>query len=93
MFKVNIEKAKELHREKIRYAREEAFKSLDVEFMKALESGDSAKVAEVTQLKQQLRDLPLCEEIENATCLDDLRSHWPNILQCECPYHRSMWED
>jgi hypothetical protein len=88
MFKVNIEKAKELHRKKIRYAREEAFKSLDVEFMKALEISDTEKVAEISATKQQLRNLPACEEIENATCLDDLRNHWPDILECECPYSK-----
>jgi hypothetical protein len=86
MFKVNIEKAKELHRKKIRYAREEAFKSLDVEFMKALEIGDTEKVAEISATKQELRNLPACEEIECATCLDDLRNHWPNILESQSPY-------
>jgi hypothetical protein len=86
MIKVNIEKAKQLHRERIRYFREEAFKSLDGEFMKSLEIGDNVKMAEIVQLKQQLRDLPACEEIENATCLDDLRNHWPDILECESPY-------
>jgi len=90
MIKVNIEKAKEIHREKVRYARKEAFKSLDAEFMKSLERGDSVKGAEVSALKQQLRDLPACEEIENATCLDDLRNHWPDILQCKCPYDQKM---
>jgi uncharacterized protein YdcH (DUF465 family) len=86
MFKLNIEKAKDLHRKRIRFAREERFKSLDTEFMKALESGDTQKIAEVTTLKQQLRDLPACDEIEGATCLDDLRNHWPAILQCNSPY-------
>lgn len=84
-----MEKAKELHRERIRFAREERFKALDTQFMRALESGDTQKVAEVTTLKQQLRDLPACDEIECATCLDDLRNHWPDILQCDCPYHQN----
>jgi hypothetical protein len=89
MFKLNIEKAKEIHRNRIRLAREEKFKSLDVQFMKSLELGDAQKVAEITTLKQQLRDLPSCNEIENATCLDDLINHWPDILGCDCPYSRN----
>lgn len=88
MFKLNLDKAKDLHRNRLRYAREEKFKELDAEFMKALERGDTQRVAEVTALKQQLRDLPSCEEVECATCLDDLINHWPDILGCDCPYHR-----
>ena len=89
MFKLNIEKAKDLHRNRIREARTERFKVLDTEFMKALEIGDTEKVAEISATKQELRDLPACDEIENATSLDDLKNHWPDILECECPYHKN----
>jgi len=86
MFKLNIEKAKDLHRNRIRAARKQKFQDLDAKFMKALETNDTEKIAEITALKQQLRDLPACEEIENACCTDDLKNHWPDILGCNCPY-------
>lgn len=85
MFKLNIEKAKELHRDRIRIKREKIFKELDAKFMRALESNDTQKIAEITSLKQQLRDMPACEEVENACCLNDLREHWPDILGSDYP--------
>jgi len=87
MFKLNLEKAKDLHKNRIRLTREKIFNRLDIEFMKAVESGNIQKIEEIGELKQQLRDLPDCEEIENATCLNDLRSHWPDILEGDSPYN------
>jgi len=86
MFKLNIEKAKELHRNQIRAARVEVFQKLDAEFMKAFELGDAEKLEEIKQKKQELRDLTKCDHIECAECVEDLKHHWPNILECECPY-------
>ena len=87
MFKLNLEKAKEVHKEVIRFHRKEVLEKLDAQYMRALEIGNTEKVAEIASLKQQLRDLPNCEAIQNASCLEDLKNHWPDILGCECPYH------
>jgi len=54
---INIDKAKEIHKDKIREVRNPLLEQKDVEFMKALEVGDSTKVAEVTAEKQALRDV------------------------------------
>lgn len=86
MFKLNLEKAKEVHKEVIRFHRKEALEKLDVQYMRALETGNTEKVAKIASIKQQLRDLPSCDEIQNATCLDDLKNHWPDILECKSPY-------
>ena len=88
MLKVNIEKAKELHRNHIREARHKHLQALDVEFMKALEENDTAKIEEVKTKKNFWRNLTQCDEICNATCLADLKAHWPDCLECECPYLR-----
>lgn len=54
---INVDKAKEIHKDIIREVRNPLLEQKDVEFMKALEVGDSTKVAEVTTEKQALRDV------------------------------------
>lgn len=55
--KLNIDRAKSLQRSRMRKARQAEFAKADADFMKALESGDTAKQAEVAAKKQQLRDV------------------------------------
>lgn len=86
MIKVNLEKAKEIHRNHIREARKKHLQELDVEFMKAIEENDTAKMEEVKNKKKFWRDMTKCSEIECAECIDDLKAHWPDCLECECPY-------
>jgi len=53
---INVNKAKELHKEKIRQVRNPLLQSEDVTFMRAVEADDTdAKTASATR-KQQLRD-------------------------------------
>jgi hypothetical protein len=82
MFKINIEKAKEIHKDYLRSVRFEELNKLDVEFMKAMESGNSEKIAEIATKKQELRDITTASEIENAQTVEDLKSHWPEVLNC-----------
>ncbi len=55
---INIEKSKEIHKNTIRTVRNLLLQKADVDYMKALESGDSEKIAEVVEIKQSLRDAP-----------------------------------
>ena len=86
MIKVNIDKAKEIHKNNIRFARSEEFKNLDIEFMKAVEQSNSEKIAEIAAKKQELRDITTAEEIASASSVDELKSHWPDILSVPNPY-------
>ena len=87
MIKVNIDKAKELHKQNLRWARAEEFKKLDVEALKAIEQGNTAKLAEIATVKNQLRDITLAEEIQSATSVDDLKSFWPqDLISRSSPY-------
>ena len=61
---VNMAKAKEIWRNKIRDARADEFAKLDADFMKALEIG--ADTSEIAQKKQALRDAPSHPDIESA---------------------------
>lgn len=84
MIKINLDKAKEIHKQNLRAARTEAFKPLDVAFMKALESGQTDQLSEITSKKQELRDVTkLPDTIET---VEDLKAHWPEVLGVPNPY-------
>jgi hypothetical protein len=82
MIKVNLNKAKEIHKENLRFARSQEFKNLDIEFMRSLEVEDVQKIEEIANLKQQLRDITKSPEIDSAESVEDLKRHWPEILNC-----------
>lgn len=72
---VNMEKAKDIWRDKIRAAREEPLKALDTAYMKALESGSST--TQIIADKQALRDAPALPSIDAATTPDELKAIQP----------------
>lgn len=74
MIGVNMNKAKDIWRDKIRADRTAELNKLDVEYMRALEAGDTVKQAEVATKKQALRDAPADERIDNATSPEELKS-------------------
>lgn len=53
---IDINKAKDIHKDKIREVRNPLLQAKDVEYMRAQEAGDTQKVAEVVAEKQALRD-------------------------------------
>ena len=83
-FGFDMAKAKDIHRENIRYAREEPLKGLDVDFQKALEKGDST--TDIVSKKQALRDAPNLKEIEDATDVDTLKKQWDASILGKTPY-------
>ena len=72
---VNMEKAKDIWRDKIRKAREPELAKLDTAFMKALEAG--ADTTEIVAAKQVLRDAPSHADIDAATTPDELTAIQP----------------
>jgi len=72
---VNMDKAKDLWRDKIRLAREAEFVVLDAAFMKALET--SADTTAIVAQKQALRDAPANPDIDAATTPDELKAVQP----------------
>lgn len=67
---VNMTKAKDIWRDKIRAAREPELAKLDTAFMKALEAG--ADTTAIVAQKQALRDAPAHADIDAATTPDEL---------------------
>jgi hypothetical protein len=53
---IDINKAKDIHKDKIREVRNPLLQAKDVEYMRAQESGNTEKVAEIVAEKQALRD-------------------------------------
>ena len=69
---VNITKAKNIWKDKIRTARKPKLEELDVEYTRALESG--ADTSAIVTKKQELRDFPA--QVDSATTTDEIKAVW-----------------
>jgi len=78
MIIVNPDKAKAIWKDKWREARKPLLASLDIEFMKAVESADTAKQAEIASKKQALRDVTQTEI--NGNTSEEIKAVWPSVL-------------
>ena len=67
MINVNMDKAKEIWKDKIRTDREPYFSSLDVDYLKATEAQNVTLKNHIETKKQQLRDAPEDSRITDAT--------------------------
>lgn len=76
MIVVDIERAAEIQRNRIRLAREPLLATLDREFMRALEAGDAAAIDRIKAEKQRLRDAPADKRIDSAKTIEELRAVW-----------------
>lgn len=85
MIKINLDKALEIHKEQIRKKRNELFPILDVQFMRALEVGNSELATSIGLKKQALRDITDID-ISNITTLDGLKQLWDVELLGDSPY-------
>lgn len=77
----DMNKCREIHRNKMRLAREQIFKKLDVEYQKADEAGDLQRKSDIAMQKQKLRDVTNDPLIESTQTPEELKSVWPDILK------------
>ena len=70
MITVNLNKAKDIWKDKLRTERAPLLSSLDVQFQRALETG--ADTTEIVAEKQRLRDIT--NLVTSATTLDEIKS-------------------
>ena len=84
MININMTKARDIHRDKVRQARNPKLAEKDVEFQRALETG--ADTAAIVAAKQALRDAPASAAIEAATTPDELKASWDAELLGDSPY-------
>ena len=73
---IDITKAKEIWKNKIRVARKTALEKLDVDFVKAQET--SSDTTTIVADKQTLRDLP--NQVDTAINTDEIKTVWNNML-------------
>tara|TARA_R100000353_G_scaffold170359_1_gene133994 strand:+ start:1060 stop:1320 length:261 start_codon:yes stop_codon:yes gene_type:complete len=83
-FGVDMAKAREIHKNKIREARAPKLAELDVEFQKALETG--ASTTDIVAKKQALRDAPADSGIASANSADALKAQWKTDILGTSPY-------
>ena len=73
---IDITKAKEVWKNKIRVARKSALEKLDVDFIKAQEAGTDT--TSIVADKNTLRDLP--NQVNTATTTDEIKDVWNDLL-------------
>ena len=78
---IDMPKARDIHRERMREARAPKLAALDVEYQRADERGDTAAKQTVVARKQVLRDVTADPAIEAAKTPDELRAVWPAALR------------
>jgi hypothetical protein len=74
MITINLEKAKEIWRNKIRADRQPIFESLDILYIRALETNDTEKQNEIIIKKQKLRDATQDPRISAASSIEELQT-------------------
>ena len=84
MININMDKARDIHREKVRQARNPKLAEKDIEFQRALETG--ADTTAIVADKQSLRDAPADPDIDAATTPEELKSAWKTDLLGDSPY-------
>ena len=76
MIIIDITKAKEVWKDKIRQARASALAKLDIDFIKAQEQ--SLDTTSIVATKQTLRDLP--SQVDTANSIEEIKAVWNSLL-------------
>ena len=84
IIKIDLAKAKEMHRNRIRAARTPLFSDLDVQYQRATET--SADTSAIVAKKQALRDAPSGISKEASTTSDELKAQWNTSILGDSPY-------
>ena len=84
-FGIDMAKARDIHKNKIREARTPKLAELDIEFQKALETGSST--IDIVNKKQALRDAPANSDIDSASDTDALKAQWQTDILGPSPYN------
>jgi hypothetical protein len=79
MITINMAKARDIHRAKMRDARSPLLSDLDIAYQRATEAG--ADTSAIVAKKQALRDVTADPAIEAAQTVEELKAVWPEILK------------
>ena len=75
---IDMEKARDVWRDKIRIARKPKLEELDIQYIRAQEAGEDTSA--IVETKNKLRDFPAKPEITSATTVEELKVIWDNDL-------------
>jgi hypothetical protein len=78
---VNMNKARDIHRDNMRRARAPKLVDLDVRYLRADELGDLAEKQRIATAKQDLRDVTAAPAIDAVQSPDELKAVWPACLK------------
>jgi len=78
---IDMGKARELHRKKLRELRSPILSALDTEYMRADELGDTTAKQRIALQKQALRDVTNDPAIDAAQTPEELKAVFPDILK------------
>lgn len=78
---VDMPKAREIHKDRMRSERAPKLAALDIEFIQAVEADDKTKQADIAARKQALRDVTDDPAIEAAGTPEDLKAVLPDALK------------
>lgn len=82
MFNINLDKAKEIHKEKIREARKPILETLDKDFIRGLEDGKDT--SGIVSKKKKLRDATKISS--RIKTVEKLKESWSESLLGPSPY-------
>ena len=78
MIRHDMEKARDIWRNKIRAVRKPILEQLDIEFMRCTEKGEDT--TSIVKVKNLLRNFPQKPEIDEASSVAELREIWDTAL-------------
>ena len=81
MITIDMTKAKEIAKNNLRAERAPVLASLDVQFMRAVESGNTELQTAIAAQKQALRDITAHESIVNAEDADTLKASMNTLIE------------
>ena len=78
---VNLTKAKDIAKNKLRTERAPVLATLDVSFMRAVESGNTSLQTAIAGQKQELRDITSHTSITGASDIDSLKTSMTTLIE------------
>jgi hypothetical protein len=83
LISIDLDKAKDIWKNRMRQARELLFPKLDTQYFIALERGTPEDQKAIANRKQLLRDVTQLPELEAARTIEELEAVWPDYLDKE----------
>jgi hypothetical protein len=81
MITINLTKAKDIAKNNLRTERAPLLASLDVQFMRAVESGNTSLQTAIAGQKQELRDITIHSSITDASDVNSLKTAMTTLIE------------